>query len=117
MTKKPWKQTKQARYKARNPWIRLVEFARRRVNDRDPKGPNYNHYFKKGILCDLTGTELKAIWERDGGAALKRPSLDRIDAKGHYTKNNVRVIEFVVNVSMSGGRTATVEAVAAPEYT
>ncbi len=113
---KAWKQTRQAKYKARKPWIRLLEFARRRCNDLDPEGPNFHHYAAKGIKCDLTSNELQAVWERDKAWLLKRPSLDRIRSSDGYTLFNVRIIEFALNTRMAWDKSAAVTG-PVPEFT
>ncbi len=45
----------------------------------------------------LTAKEARVLWERDGAAALKVPSLDRLDAAGPYAFWNCRVIEKSLN--------------------
>lgn len=106
--KKSWKQTRQAKYKARKPWIRFLEWARRRCNDQDPDSRNKAHYFDKGIKCDLTSNELQAVWERDKAWLLKRPSLDRIRSNEGYTMFNVRIIEFTLNSRLAWDKSAAV---------
>lgn len=110
------KYDKRAAWRKRNPWARYCEWARRRCNDSDPESKNYPHYYAKGITCDLTARELKAVWERDNAHLLKKPSLDRIDPERGYTMFNVRFIEFALNVRMSWDKTAAVT-VPAPEFT
>ncbi len=46
---------------------------------------------------NLTGREAKILWERDGGAAMKTPSLDRIESSKDYTFDNCRVMEKSIN--------------------
>ncbi len=94
---------RQAAYKKRKPWVRLLEFARRRCNDQDPESKNYAHYFEKGIECHLTLGELEVIWKRDNAHLLTRPSLDRKDANEHYTYENCRVVEWLINVQLPHG--------------
>ena len=110
------KYDKRAAWRKRNPWARYVEWARRRCNDSDPESRNYPHYFAKGITCSLTANELKAVWERDGAANMKRPSLDRIDPERGYDLFNVRFIPFNLNVRMAWDKTAAVTG-PAPEFT
>lgn len=102
------KYDKRAAWRKRNPWSRYVEWARRRCNDSDPESRNFPNYFAKGITCDLTARELKAVWERDRAHLLKKPSLDRIDSMRGYTMFNVRFIEFALNVRMAWDKTAKV---------
>lgn len=107
--------SRQYLYKKRRPWVRFVEWARRRCNDMDPKGPNYWHYAAKGIICKLKAADLELIWERDGAVLMKRPSLDRVDSDKHYTKDNVRFIEHALNSRMPHSRVASDEVT--PEFT
>ena len=86
--------SRQVRWRERNPWARLVEHARRRCGDSDPEGKWYPYYFAKGIRVELTAAQLRAVWGRDGADKLKRPSLDRIDESRNYTIDNVRIVEF-----------------------
>jgi hypothetical protein len=86
--------TRQQRWKEAHPWVRYVEYARRRCADSDPRGPWYVHYYAKGIRVELTAKDLEPIWHRDGAAKMRKPSLDRIDEDGHYTPDNVRFVEF-----------------------
>ena len=62
---------RRAAWKRSHPWVRFVEYARRRCACLDPEKwwPNYG---AKGIKCSLTGKDLAAIWERDGAANSKR---------------------------------------------
>src|ERR1035437_6331314 len=92
---------RRAAWRLRNPWARYVEWARRRCNDSDPESPNYPHYYAKGITCSLTARELQAVWERDGAAKMKKPSLDRIDPDRGYDLFNVRFLPFAQNVRMA----------------
>lgn len=93
MKKTPKKYAPQIAWRKRNPHIRLLEFARRRC--KDTKHRNFKFY--DGVKVTLTGAEIKAIWERDNGASMKTPSLDRIDPCGDYTFENCRVIEKSLN--------------------
>lgn len=97
---KAWKKERQAAYKKRKPWVRFVEWARRRCKDTDSDGPNYYWYNAKGIECHLTAAQLEEIWHRDKARELKRPSLDRVNSMYDYVNWNVRFIEFVLNVRM-----------------
>ncbi len=105
--KKSWKQTRQAKYKARKPWIRHIEWCRRRCND-GPGGEWYPFYGAKGITCSLTAKELQAVWERDGAASMKKPSLDRIDPERGYDLYNVRFLEFTLNSRLAWDKSAAV---------
>lgn len=83
----------QSAWRKRNPWARLVEWARRRCSDPEHKSAkNYD-----GVKVTLTAKEAKALWDRDGAAAMRTPSLDRKDATLGYTFDNCRVIEKSIN--------------------
>jgi len=101
---KKWKKSRQAAYKKRKPWVRFVEWARRRCKDKDPEGCNYFWYGAKGIECHLTAAQLEEIWHRDKAGELKRPSLDRINSMYDYVNWNVRFIEFSLNARMAWDR-------------
>lgn len=109
------KYDRRAAWRKRNPWSRYVEWARRRCNDNDPRGRNYANYFDKGITCDLTARELKAVWERDRAHLLKKPSLDRIDPERGYTMFNVRFVPFDWNVRRAWDK--NMQDAPAPEFT
>jgi len=59
----------------------------------------FYNYGGRGIRCLLTADEAKALWSRDNGAALRKPSLDRIDDQGDYTAKNCRFIELSENIA------------------
>ena len=88
-----WKESKQARWHKRNPWNRHLDGARKRCKG----GGKYAHYKKMGIECHLTGADIKFLYIRDIAHELKEPSLDRINAKKDYTRENCRFIEFQEN--------------------
>jgi hypothetical protein len=78
----------------------------------------YPFYGAKGIMCHLTGKQLEEIWIRDGGAMLKKASLDRINPSYDYANWNVRFIEFTLNSRMAWDTTRRPEcAEVAPEFT
>lgn len=84
------------KYRRRNPWARPREWARRRCVD--PKHREYKGYGGRGIKFDLTMAEAKALYKRDKGFLLDKPSLDRIDPDGDYTYDNCRFRELMDNV-------------------
>lgn len=87
------------------PWVRFVEWARRRCACDDPK-KWYPYYGAKGITCSLTAAELEAVWIRDDAHMLKKPSLDRIDPERGYDAFNVRFIEFSLNSRLAWDQAA-----------
>ena len=66
---------------------------------------------KKGIICDITIDDLVSLFPKDKkcpvlgidlfwGAGTERfnsPSIDRIDPKGNYTKDNIMIISWRAN--------------------
>lgn len=110
-----YQHSRQHLYKKRRPWVRFVEWARRRCNDMDPKGPNYWTYAAKGIVCKLKAVDLELAWERDGAVLMKRPSLDRIDPDKSYTKDNIRFVEWYFNIRSPHSRVVADEVT--PEFT
>lgn len=75
-----------------NPWLKTYGYISNRCNCKK------TCYYKKGIKNKITEKELKILWFRDKGYLMKRPSIDRIDPKGHYTLNNCRFIELKENL-------------------
>lgn len=86
---------RQAAWRERNPWARFVEWARWRCNDVAHR--NYKFYGALGISVKLTALEARVLWERDGAAQMKTPSLDRIDSACDYVFENCRFIEKAIN--------------------
>ena len=92
-------ETRQSRYKRTHPWVRLVEWARRRCNDKSSKW--YKFYGARGIICTITAADVKKAWIECSAHLLKRPSLDRIEGNKGYVPGNIRVIEFNANARMA----------------
>lgn len=92
------KHARQARYKQRKPWVRLLEYARRRCSD--PKAKAWPSHGAKGIKVFLTLAELETVWKRDGGDKMVKPSLDRRESDKHYCIHNVRIIEHYLNARL-----------------
>lgn len=63
-------------------------------------------YGGRGIKFKLTSLEVRALWARDGGKNLKRPSLDRRDPNGNYEFNNCEFIEFELNLARANAARA-----------
>lgn len=106
--------SKQLRYRKRKPWVRFVEWARRRCSDK--KDQRWRVYRDKGIECHLDAASLEAIWKRDEAWKLKRPSLDRFpNCDGHYEIQNVRFIEFNLNAKIATIRRIAARALAVCE--
>lgn len=91
--------TRQQRYFKNHPWARYVMWSRRRCTaGADTKW--WPFYGAKGVKSTLTMAEARILWERDGAAAMQKPSLDRIDGNGHYEFSNCRFIEWFANVRL-----------------
>lgn len=78
------------KYFIKNPWSRTYKRIKNRIA--------YNESYA-GLECTLRPVDLKEIWFRDKAADMSRPSIDRIDTYGGYTKENCRYIEFKENQS------------------
>lgn len=100
----------------KHPWVRYVEYARRRCACRDPK-KWFPYYGAKGITVALTAKDLAVVWARDKAAKMKKPSLDRIDPDKSYTPDNVRFIEFKANSRLAWDKNFMPDAEKAPEFT
>ncbi len=75
------------------PWIKSYLSIKRRCIYYEKSS-----YFKRGIKNFLTTGDLKILWFRDKGYLMKRPSIDRINSKKHYTFDNCRYMEFMNNI-------------------
>lgn len=93
------KMDRRQKYRKLRPWTRFVEWARRRCKDGESKW--FHFYAKKGIRCEMNAADAKFLWERDGAANLKRPSLDRINNLKNYSRENCRFIEFNDNARLA----------------
>jgi hypothetical protein len=100
-SQKKWQQANKDKIKAAKqewkklPWVRtrLTISARlRKANKGRERDVGY-----VGIKALITCEELRLLWERDKGWELKKPSIDRIDPDGDYTKENCRYIELSEN--------------------
>ncbi len=59
-------------------------------------------YYINGIKNFLNHKDIEYLWFRDKAYELKQPSIDRIDARGHYTLENCRFIELKKNTRGKG---------------
>lgn len=79
------------------PWRRHYVSIKARCAIKDPSHKHYRSYFLKGIKCFISLDDVKYLWFRDNASKLKKPSIDRIDADGHYEIPNCRFIELSEN--------------------
>lgn len=98
---KNWR-TAKAKYNKLHPWYTHYCALKQRCNYR--KYHSYHRYGGRGIKCLISLNDLKEIWFRDKAYNLTRPSLDRINNNGHYSKDNIMFIEHNKNCSKQGKR-------------
>lgn len=103
----PKNEDRRARWKRTHPWVRYVEWARRRCNDTKSKW--FKFYGAKGVTCTLTCDDAEYLWKRDRAADMIRPSLDRIDPTKGYSVENCRFLEFNLNSRIAWDPTARPE--------
>lgn len=77
------------RYKAKNPWVRKYYTSRNTAN-------------KRGLEHKMFVADFRELWFRDEAWKLKKPSIDRIDNKKGYIKENCRYIELSENQARDG---------------
>jgi hypothetical protein len=58
----------------------------------------FDYYGGRGIKCLVTPAMLKAAFIRDSAWNLERPSIDRKNSDGNYSRGNIRWIEFIQNI-------------------
>lgn len=63
----------------------------------DPRHVSYQWYGAKNITTDLTLDQLKIMWDRDGTAKMRKPSIDRDSASDNYTFSKCCFRELRVN--------------------
>lgn len=80
----------QGAFYAKHPWYARWQNARQRCEN--PKSQSYKYYGARGIRFNLTKDDMEFLWNRDA-SGLKKPSIDRIDGTGDYTRDNCRFIE------------------------
>lgn len=88
-----------AAYKQRKPWVRLVEYARRRCNGKHSR--EYVNAKYKGKACTINEYEVSLLWERDQARHMICPSLDRKDPAKGYVFENCRIIERDLNARLA----------------
>lgn len=91
MTKTDWAKTHYKKY----PWKQTLRIIQQRCHGKNHI--SYPLYGGKGIKCLITSDELEWLWGRDQAWLMKRPSIDRVDPKENYTKENCRYIELSEN--------------------
>lgn len=82
-------------YRKKNRWVSSYVNAKQRCTN--PNLKSYRYYGGKGIEFLMTLEEVKELWFQDGAEKMKRPSLDRLNAKLNYTIDNCRYLEFNLN--------------------
>ena len=94
------KKEKVSRQKERveKPWLVLLRPARKRSKDNGLEFDLDREWAKSRWTgrCELTGIEFDLTSKGRGGNPLS-PSIDRIDPKSGYTKDNCRVILWCIN--------------------
>ena len=84
-------------YYRKYPWMRSFVSARTRCTCKS--ATSYKRYGGAGIKFLMTAQDFKTLWERDKAHLMTRPTIDRIDTKGHYEISNCRFLELSENVS------------------
>ena len=87
--------TKQDRWRAKNPWFKYWQHARRRCQD--PKHAYFHRYGGRGIKFNLLLNDVKYLWLRDLASNMREPSLGRIDSDGDYNIYNCAFEELMEN--------------------
>lgn len=80
------------------PWVKTY----RRIKTRCIYDKN-SSYYKRGVKCEITISELKILWFRDEASKLKQPSIDRKNSRKDYTFDNCRYIELSENLKRKKG--------------
>lgn len=93
----PKRKAYQEQRRKQKPWLRLVEYAKRRCTD--PNHKSYPWYGARGIKCTLTKEEIEQIWIRDEAFLMNTPSLERKDVNKDYCFENCMILELKDNVA------------------
>ena len=72
------------------PWRRTASYIRSRI---------LSSKYYKNVKNLITVKELEYLWFRDKAHLMSKPSIDRINNKGHYELSNCRYIEHSLNSS------------------
>jgi len=83
-------------YLRKKPWVRSMQNAQTRCCCKTHD--SYKNYGGRGIKFFLNVNDMEWLWGRDEAWLMNKPSIDRIDTNGDYTKKNCRFIEFSENV-------------------
>ena len=81
------------------PWIAAYNNIRQRCEN--PLSNRYYRYGGRGIKCLINSKILFKYFIRDRAYLMNRPSVDRINNDGHYSKENIRWLELIENISRS----------------
>lgn len=79
------------KWEERNPWYK---FYNRMITRCKP----YREYGKRGIKVLVSKDDVRDVWFRDKAYLMDNPSLDRIDGRGDYSKDNIQFIEYLKNI-------------------
>ncbi len=110
--KKKQKETDPCKYYADATWKTLNQRCVNGLYANSPaiqNSPQMISYHKKQILLQVTQDELKQFW-KDNEKLVKEilavggtPTIDRIDDNGHYTIDNMQILERKANIQKSRG--------------
>ena len=85
--------------------IKIVEqFNRAKNRCEIPSPRNTKYYIQKGVKFKLSYQDVFELWVRDKAHKMETPSLDRIDGKKGYTKQNCQFIEWKINRIKRNGK-------------
>ena len=76
-----------AKHKISHPWMKIYKHALSRCNHKN------TYYYRKGIIFNITPTEMKKLWFRDKAHLMKQPNIHRIDNTKGYLYENCQFLE------------------------